>query len=59
MNNHEKLKRLDAKEFANILDGDKLACDYCLYNTDEFSHKCTIAHCKDGIVEWLESEAEV
>ena len=59
MTNLEKLQNLDAKDFANILDGYKVSCEYCLYNKGKFAHKCTIAHCRQGIIEWLESEAEV
>ena len=59
MTNLEKLKSLDAKDFANLLDSDQLACDYCLYNKVKYAHKCTIAECKQGIAEWLESEAEI
>jgi hypothetical protein len=59
MTNLEKLQSLDVKDFANILDGEKLACNYCLYHKGEFSDECSIVNCKQGIVEWLESECVI
>lgn len=56
MTNLEKLQSLDAKDFANLLDSDKTACEYCLYYADE---RCSIVNCKQGIAEWLESECEI
>ena len=59
MTNLEKLQSLDSKDFASILDGDKISCEYCLYNKGKFSDKCSIVNCKQGIAEWLESEVEI
>lgn len=58
MTNLEKLKSLDAKDFANLLDSDKISCEYCLYY-GESDDKCSIANCKQGIAEWLESECDI
>ena len=59
MTNLEKIQSLDSKDFANLLDSTQIACDYCLYNTAEYNYRCTIALCKQGITEWLESECEL
>jgi hypothetical protein len=59
MTNLERLKSLDAKDFANILDSNKISCEYCLYHKGKFSDKCSIVNCKQGIAEWLESEVVI
>jgi hypothetical protein len=61
MTNFEKMKPglppgTGIKEVAKVLTGSADGrCVFCAYN---YNHSCGKGICKDGIREWLESEAE-
>lgn len=52
MKNIEKIRNMSAKELAELIDNPK--CDHCVYG--EYDMDCDV--CDEGIVKWLEQEAE-
>lgn len=65
MKNHEKLRKMNIDELAELLEA---TCENCCIYYDEENYECTNddidrcanmpVYCKDGIKLWLEKEAE-
>mgnify|MGYP006895550932 CR=1 FL=1 len=57
MTNYERKKAMSVEELATELSASSLGCLYCAYTTDECLKDRNLT-CKNGIIKWLNSEAE-
>lgn len=55
MTNADKIRSMTDEELADILSEHE--CDKCIYRNLHY-YECEEKQCKDGILEWLEKEAE-
>ena len=49
LSNMEKIRKMTDEEFAEFLEYNSLACQFCNYN----ARNCGATKCIDGILEWL------
>lgn len=56
MTNYEKIKAMSVEEMANLLDYGECHC--CIYYNENGPSRCDMHECIEGVIKWLESEAE-